>query len=267
MVVSIQATLSGYPGLILGNVVGSNIANVLLVGGVTAIVFPLLHDDPAIRRNAGIMVAAGVVFALMAVVSGAFTRVGGILLLGGFVVMMLLTAQSTLQAHRESDQSTPLDWVLGLPSRLGMILAFILAGVIMLPLGAERLVSSAVSIAAIFDVPEAVVGLTVLAIGTSLPELSTTVLAALERRSDIAIGAIVGSNTFNVLTIMGLTATVSSAPIEVSTRFLVMDIPVMLVSSSLLALYAWKARPMGRSIGVVMLVSYVAYLSTLYWVT
>lgn len=265
MVVSLQATLTGYPGLILGNVVGSNIANVLLVGGASACVYPLLHDDPAVRRNAMIMLASGFGFAAMAL-TGSITRGGGMALLGTFAVIMLLTARSTIQAKQDADPSTPLDWVLGLPSQLWMILAFILGGLIMLPLGADRLVSSAVSIAGRFGVPEAVVGLTVLAVGTSLPELSTTVLAALERRSDIAIGAIVGSNTFNVLTIMGLTATVSGQPIAVSPRFLVMDLPVMLLTSSVLAFYAWTARPLGRNAGVTMLLAYATYLGTLYFV-
>ena len=103
-----------------------------------------------------------------------------------------------------------------------------------------------------------------LAIGTSLPELTTTILAALERRSDVAIGAIVGSNTFNLLTIMGVTATLSPEPILVSSRFLSLDVPVMIGSSLVIAVFAWKARPIGRVAGAAMLVGYIVYLSGLY---
>lgn len=262
MVVSIQASLAGYPNLILGNVVGSNIANVLLVGGVSAVVYPLLHDDREVRRNIGLMSASLLAFAVLCA-TGSITRTAGLFLLGAFLVMIATTAGSTIRARMEADPSTPLDWVLGIPSRMGLISVFIVTGVAMLPLGAQLLVHSAVTIAQTFDVPETVIGLTVLAVGTSLPELTTTVLAALERRTDVAIGAIVGSNTFNVLAIMGLTASISPEPIVVSSRFLWLDVPVMLVTSGALGVLVWKARPVGRGGGIMMLLAYVAYLATL----
>ena len=177
--------------------------------------------------------------------------------------MMAATARSTIQAREESDPSTPLDWILGIPSRMTVIVMFIVFGTAMLPLGANLLVDSAVEIAQRFAVPEAVIGLTVLAVGTSLPELTTTVLAAMEKRSDVAIGAIVGSNTFNILTIMGLTATISPAPIQVSSRMIFLDIPFMLVTSAALGLAAIRGRAVGRRAGISMLVAYAAYLTTL----
>lgn len=262
MVVSVQASLTGYPNLILGNVVGSNIANVLMVGGASAAIFPLGHEDDAVRRNVRLMLAATAVFTVLCL-TGQITRPAGIALFVGFIAIIVTTAASTLQHHDQVDTSTPLDWVLGLPSRFLLISAFILIGIIMLPLGASRLVDSAVVIAARFDVPEAVVGLTVLAIGTSLPELVTTVLAALERRSDVAVGAIIGSNTFNILAIMGLTASLAPDPILVSGRFMALDLPVMIISSGVFAFCAWKGRLIGRRAGVGMLVAYVVYLGTL----
>lgn len=263
LVVSLRATVTGYPNLILGNVVGSNIANVLLVGGASALVFPLVHDDRALRRNVVIMSVALGGFSVLAAL-GQLGRIGGLILLGTFVAIMASTAGSTLREKKDADTSTPLDWVLGLPTRLSMIAMFILFGIVMLPLGAQLLVDSAVQIAETFDVSETVIGLTVLAIGTSLPELTTAVLAALERRSDVALGAIIGSNTFNVLAIMGVTASLSSDAIPVSSRFLMFDVPVMLGASGLLALFAWKARPLSRGGGIIMLLAYLAYLGTLY---
>jgi cation:H+ antiporter len=263
LVVSVQATFEGVPGLILGNVVGSNIANVLLVGGASALVFPLLHQDRAVRRNVVLMIMATLGFAAFAVM-GEIDRLMGVVLLGTFALILATTARSTLRAKKDADTSTPLDWVLGLPSRPGTITMFIVTGVVMLPLGAKLLVDSAIEIAETLQVPEPVVGLTVLAIGTSLPELTTTILAALERRSDIAIGAIVGSNTFNLLTIMGVTAILSPDPILVSDRFISLDVPVMIVSTVALAIFAWKGRPVGRVAGGAMLLAYILYLSGLY---
>ena len=263
LMVSVQATLTGVPGLILGNVVGSNIANVLLVGGAAALVYPLANDDRSVRRNFAIMMGATLLFGAFTLV-GEIDRVMGFVLFGGFLGVVLATARSTLLAQQDVDLSTPLDWVLGLPSRPVTIGVFIASGIVMLPLGAQLLVSSAVDIAATFDVPEPVIGLTVLAIGTSLPELTTTVLAAMERRSDVAIGAIVGSNTFNILTIMGITGMLSTEPIAVSRRFVTLDVPVMIVSSLLIATFAWTSRPIGRIAGAAMLLAYVGYLGALY---
>lgn len=263
LVVSVQATVEGYPDLILGNVVGSNIANVLLVGGASALVYPLLHDEREIRRNVGLMGASLVAFTLFAA-TGPIDRLHGAILFGSFVVMIAATARSTIRARRDSDPSTPLDWVLGIPSRLRLIVVFIVLGIVWLPLGASLLVDSAVAIATELGIPEAVVGLTILAVGTSLPELTTTVLAAMEQRSDVALGTIVGSNTFNILGIMGLTASISPEAIVVSSRMLLLDIPVMLTTSAILGLFVWRARPIGRRGGVVLLLSYVAYLATLW---
>lgn len=263
MVVSLQASLAGVPDLILGNVVGSNVANVLLVGGAAAVVCPLAHDDRQVGRNVGVMFAALLAFTAIAAMGPIGPR-AGLLLLTGFVIVMATTVRSTVLDRQPVDVSTPLDWVLGIPTHISMISLFVVTGVVMLPLGAKLLVDAAVEIAVSFSVPETVVGLTVLAIGTSLPELTTTVLAAMERRSDVAIGAIVGSNTFNVLAIMGLTASLSPTPIVASDRLLWLDMPVMLATSGALGLAAWKIWPIGRPVGVAMLLAYVAYLGTLY---
>ncbi|MBT8487443.1 MAG: calcium/sodium antiporter [Gemmatimonadetes bacterium] len=262
MLVSIQATITGVPDLILGNVVGSNIANVLLVGGASAVVYPLLHDDRELRRNVLLMSASLLAFTAFAATRDIGT-VDGVILLVAFFVMMAATARSTIQGRKERDPSTPLDWVLGIPSQMIVIGVFIVSGIVMLPLGANLLVDSAVQIAQRFEVPEAVIGLTVLAVGTSLPELTTTVLAAMERRSDVAIGAIIGSNTFNILTIMGLAAAISPSPIEVSSRMMFLDIPFMLVTSGALGIAALRGRSIGRRVGITMLVGYVVYLTTL----
>lgn len=263
LMVSVRAATTGFPNLILGNVVGSNTANVLLVGGAAAVIYPLLPDGAAVRRNVIVMVLSVVGFALLAAVNG-LGQVGGAILLMAFIGIMGLTARSTLQAQRNADLSTPMEWVLGVPVRPITIALFIGFGIVALPLGAILLVDSAVLIAQSFNVSETVIGLTVLALGTSLPELTTAVLAALERRSDVAIGAIIGSNTFNILMIMGVAAALSPEPIPVSTRFMVFDVPVMVLSSALLAAFAWKGWKIGRITGALLVVSYVAYMGALF---
>jgi len=265
LVVSVQATLDGYPGLILGNVVGSNIANVLLVGGASAAVYPLMHDDRDARRNIGLMAFSVLLFSALCVWID-LGQLAGAALLVIFLALMMSSLGSAFGGKEDRDSTTPLDWILGIPTRVASIALFIIVGVVFLPVGANLLVQSAIEMAARLDVSDTVVGLSILAIGTSLPELVTTVLAALERRTDVALGAIVGSNTFNVLAIMGVTAAMSSEPIPVSTRFLWLDLPVMLVTSLTLATVAWKARPIGRGWGISMLLAYCAYLSTLYLV-
>ena len=259
LVVSVQASLTGHPNLILGNVVGSNIANVLLVGGAAAAVFPLAMSGRDVRTTGSIMVAVSLLFAAICL-RGGIGRVEGLVLLGVFVITIASTARATIRAHVGEPESTPLDWVLGLPSQLPTIALFIVVGLIALPLGADFLVDAAVRIAEQFGVPETVVGLTVVAIGTSLPEVSTAVLAAAKRRPGMAVGTIIGSNTFNLVAIMGVTATISAEPVPVSARFLALDLPVMLVVTALLGLFAWLDREVGRSAGLTLLAAYLLYL-------
>jgi cation:H+ antiporter len=262
LVVSVRASLTGHPNLILGNVVGSNIANVLLVGGAAAAVYPMAMSGRDVRTTGSIMVAVSLFFAALCV-RGGIGRVEGLILLGVFVVTIASTARATIRAHQGEPESTPLDWVLGLPSQLPTIALFIVAGLVALPIGADFLVDAAVRIAERFGVSETVVGLSIVAIGTSLPEVTTSVLAAVKRRPGMAVGTIIGSNTFNLVAIMGITATISADPVPVSSRFLTLDLPVMLFTSALLGLFTWLDREVGRVAGLVLLTMYLLYLVAL----
>ncbi len=262
LVVTLQASLTGYPGLVLGNVVGSNIANVLLVAGAAAVVYPLGRGGGTERRDASIMMLASLGFALLCF-WGDLTRAGGVLLLAGLAVVLGATVRSTLRDHLSAETPTPLEWVLGLPSRVGMIVLFIVAGGLGLPVGASLMVDAAVEIAEGFGVPETVIGLTIVAVGTSLPELTTAVVAAVQQRTDVVAGTILGSNTLNVLAVMGLGAVVSAQPITISERLLRLDLPVMLGVGALLAALVLARRRIGRAAGVVFLGMYVTYLTAL----
>jgi len=264
LMVSIRASIAGYPNLILGNVVGSNIANVLLVGGAAAAVYPLRMRGRGVRLPAVGMLAASVAFAVLCA-SGHVTRLEGWLLLAGMAVVLVLTAIEAFKPQPAPDPATPIEWVLGVPSAIPTIALFIGIGVVALPLGAGLLVESAVEIAGRLGVSETVVGLTVVAVGTSLPEVTTTVVAAMRKRTSMAVGTIIGSNTFNLLGIMGIASVMSPEPVPVSSRFLTLDLPVMIAVSVALVGYALSGRSIGRKTGMTLLGAYLAYLVALYF--
>ncbi len=263
LVVSVRASLAGYPSLALGNVVGSNIVNVLVVAGAAAVVFPLRTRDAGIRRSGTTMMVASLLFAGLCVAGRGLSRVDGLVLLAVLAVAAAVTVLSTARTHQESDVSTPIEWVLGLPSRMPTILLFIAIGLVVLPLGADFLVDAAVQIAERRGVSETVIGLTVVAVGTSLPELATTLMAALRGKTGMVVGTVVGSNIFNALAIMGAAATLSRAPVSVAGRVLSLDVPVMLAAAGVLTAFIWLRRPIRRAAGVSLLAAYLAYLLAL----
>jgi cation:H+ antiporter len=263
LVVTLRASLTGFPGLVLGNAVGSNTANVLLVGGAAAVCYPLACGEGSVRRHAGVMVLVSIAFAL-ACLTGDLTRADGLLLLAGLVVVMGLKVRDTFAAYRNAEATIPMDWVLGLPSQKRMITTFLLLGIVGLPVGANLLVDAAEEIAGHLGVSDTVIGLTLVALGTSLPELATTVMAAFQKRTEVALGTIIGSNTFNILAILGVGASVSPAGIEISHRFLMLDLPVMLAASLVVSVFAFRRRSIGRRSGIVLLAGYVLYMATLF---
>lgn len=262
LMVSIRATISGYPNLILGNVVGSNIANVLLVGGAAVAVYPLRMRRHDVRAPGLAMLAASLLFAGLCL-SGDVSRFEGGVLLAGLLAVFGFTTIETVRSHKQAE-TTPLEWVLGVPSKIPTIVLFVVIGAVTLPLGADLLVDSAVQLADRFGVSETVIGLSIVAIGTSLPEVATTVLAAMRGRSGMALGTILGSNTFNLLAIMGIAAGMSAEPIPVSSRLLTFDLPVMIVAAVAMVTAGWFGRAVGRRTGVLLLAAYLLYLGALY---
>ena len=262
LLISIQSILAGVPGLALGNVVGSNTANILLVLGVPAIISGL-HAASDTRRSYLIMIGGSLVFIALAFV-GPFIWWHGLILLALLTYILLDTARSA-SAHRSSAADVPTEgieleeadpdmpwWKIGL---------FLSAGLAGLPLGADLLVDSSVAIATAYGVSETVIGLTLVAIGTSLPELATTVVAAIRRHADVALGNVIGSNMFNLLGIIGVSALVG--PIPVDPEILRFDIWVMLAASAVLAPFVLWRWSMGRLVGVIFIALYAGYLALL----
>jgi cation:H+ antiporter len=248
LLVSVQAALAGQPGLALGNAIGSNIANILLILGAGAVIAPLMLPARRMARDLGFMVGSAALFWLL-LLDGTVSRVDGAILLAGLALFLTL---AFLSGGSEVEEDAP-----ALPQHMAW--AMTLGGLICMVVGARLLVSSASSIARDFGVSEAVIGLTVVAIGTSLPELTTSVIAALRKQTDIAVGNVVGSNIFNILGIIGTTALIK--PIEAAPRFARLDMPVVMVTTLGLVAVALLVGRLPRFAGLAMLLAYLAYMA------
>ena len=268
MVVSAAAAIDNAPGLAIGNIVGSNIANILLVMGLPAIIAPLATKVTGVKRNAAIALALTGVFIWMGM-DGALTFNEGVALAIGIVVYIAYLAISARTAKDDPviAELTDVDHMEGLPKTAAMIAVYTLAGLVLLPVGARLIVDGGVGIAELFDVPEAVIGLTILAFGTSLPELATALVAALRRQADMAIGNVIGSNIFNICAVGGITgitatlATGQAAPVD--PEFIRFDFWVMGAAMLLAAVLVFSERPIGRLVGAIFALGYCAYLAAL----
>ena len=260
LMVSTMSALSGFPGIAIGNVVGSNIANVLLVLGVPVLIHPIVCDQEGLSKQASLLVAVSVLFLLMCAF-GSITFMGGLLLVFLLVVFLVLATRGTALLPMD-DAEEELDRVLGLPSYKSSITLFIVLGAVMLPLGADLVVEGAAGLAAGWGVSEAVIGLSLIALGTSLPELSTTVIAALHKSSDVAIGNVVGSNMFNILAILGITALLTDIPVD--PMFLRFDLWVMFACTVLLWIFILTKTTIRKPAGILFLAGYLGYMYSIY---
>ena len=261
--VTLQAVVQGHAGISIGNVVGSNIANALIVLGLPALITPIRATDDSTKLDIVWMLGASLLFVALCF-QGPLGWSKGLLLLGLLAIMLTHSVQ---RARREPDRlprELEFESLLGLPRRRRMIALFLGLGAVGLPLGAYLMVDGAVQLAAALGVTDAVIGLSVVALGTSLPELSTTVIAALRRHSDVAIGNVLGSNLFNLLAIMGIVAVFSPEPIAVPPAFLRFDLFAMLAASLALAALAWRGGAVSRPAGALLTGAYLAYVVVLY---
>ena len=267
LVTSVQAALGGSPGIAYGNIVGSNLANILLIVGISAILFPIAVASSALRRDAMVMLGVAVVFAGLAFVMP-MTRVVGavfVLALVGYIVMAFRqesasTAHGAVHEKAAAFEGVDPAVIPGTPRRSGLVLPLLLSvgGLVMVILGGTFLVKGAVTLAQSFGIPETVIGLTIVAIGTSMPELVTSVMAAIRRQSDVAFGNIVGSNIYNILGIGGTTALI--APTPVPPEIVRFDNLLMVGVSLLLVLFAATGLRIARWEGAVLLAGYCAYV-------
>jgi cation:H+ antiporter len=268
LVTSVQAALGGYPGVAYGNIVGSNIANVLLILGITSILCPIVVARSALKRDGLTMLAVAAVFVLLAALMPMGRAIGlaFLLALAGYIYLAFRQERGGAEHGAAYDKGEALLEAEGsfappVAAAQGSIvrpLLMALAGIGAVVAGGALLVDGAVSLARLFGVSETVIGLTIVAIGTSLPELVTSVMAALRRQTDVAFGNIVGSNIYNILGIGGATALVS--PGSVPAEIIRSDNLVMLGVSVLLIVFTFTGRRLDRWEGCVLLGGYASYL-------
>ena len=262
LLIAISAVGDNADGIALGNVVGSNTANILLVLGIPALMRALHTSECDTRKNYVFMLMASVLFIALAFL-GEFTVTSGLILLAA-LAFVLGVAFREARAHRKNGKDSDLDdieeadpdmpyWRIGI---------YLLLGLIGLPLGADLLVDNASIIARMYGVTDTVIGLTLVAIGTSLPELATTVMAALRRQADVALGNVIGSNMFNLLAIIGIATFVG--PITVDPAFLRVDLWVMLGASLVLVPFVFFKQDITRTWGIILSAIYVVYLVQLF---
>lgn len=262
LVVSIAAAARDQGAMALGNILGSNVANVLVVLGAPALIAAIRIDEgAALRAQLLFMLTASVLFTALCL-TGTLGRIGGVLLLGLLGAGIALTLAGRMQLIEFEAEEQALERVLGLPEATGWAPFFVLFGAAMLPLGADLAVSGATDLALAFGVSEAVVAASIIAFGTSLPELSVCLIAASQRQASMALGNVIGSNTINLLFVMGATAAL--APLPVDPGIMARDLPVMLACAGVLALLVHFSRGLGRRTGAMLLLGYVAYMVLLY---
>ncbi|RLJ51782.1 cation:H+ antiporter [Litoreibacter meonggei] len=255
LLIAIQAVIDDVPGLALGNVVGSNTANVLLVLGIPALFSGLPTSESKTQKSYLQMIAATLLFIAVSFF-GPITWVHALVLLAGMALILTDQFRDALNGRAAIAEEEPEGADPTMPSwKIG---AYLIAGLVGLPLGASLLVENASAIATRMGVSETVIGLTLVAVGTSLPELATTVVAAMRKHADVALGNVIGSNLFNLLVIIGIAGLVG--PIPVPEAFLRFDLWVMLASSLILIPIVFWQKDLGKRWGIALCTLYVIYI-------
>ncbi|NLX99098.1 MAG: calcium/sodium antiporter [Rhodopirellula sp.] len=265
LAVSIQASLAGQADIAIGNVVGSNICNVLLILGLSAVVAPLVVSSRLIRFDVPVMIVVSCLLPLMAL-DLRIGRIDGALL---FTAVVVYTAWLVVQSRRENKQIVDeFSGQLPGPPKAGwktvlLQVGLIALGLALLAIGSRLLVQGATAVARLLELSELIVGLTIVAVGTSLPELVTSVVAALRGARDIAVGNIVGSNIFNILAVLGLAAVLTPEGVAVSRSALLFDIPVMIAVAVACLPIFFTGATIARWEGFLFLAYYVFYTAYL----
>lgn len=253
LAVSIESALSGSSSIALGNVIGSNIANIGLILGITAMIQPMSVQPSLLKEQIPLMILISFVIWYMAS-DGVISLWDGLLLVSALIGFLVHSYRSS---NEDDEEPLPCDSA-ALQNRTWFCVLLIVAGLAGLVGGGMLFVDSAVEIARIFAVDEAIIGLTIVAIGTSMPELATSAVAALRKESDIAIGNIVGSNIFNILAILGIASMISPlSGLGLNTA----DYLVMIGFAIILLPMAWSGKTLSRPEGTVLLLGYLSYMA------
>ena len=255
--VSISAAVDGNNGISIGNVIGSNIMNVLVILGVTSVITTLTVKAATVKVDIPVMIGATLLMLLWGVIGGTINKVTGIVFLLGLATYIgyLIWYAKTTDASDEGEGIKDL--------KLWMIPLFILGGLGAIVLGSKLAVLGASNLAKVFGVSDRLIGLTIVALGTSLPELITSITAARKGNADIAIGNIVGSNIFNILFILGMTSVLIDLPFRARGANFLIDGIIALIVAVLLLVLVFREKKLGRGEGILMLLGYAAYFTYL----
>jgi len=259
LAVSVQSSWRGQGDLALGNVVGSNIFNVLFILGVSALVTPLIVAKQVIRQEVPVMILASVLLLVIAM-DGRIGRLDAVvlaILLLGYTVFLVV--QSRAQSRIDGGDATGIQPASGWDRHWIIQVALVLGGLGLLVLGSDRLVNAAVDFARAFGVSELVIGLTIVAAGTSMPEVATSVMASIRGHRDIAVGNVIGSNVFNILGVLGISGLVAPGFLEVAPTALAFDLPIMFAVALLCLPIFFTGSVITRGEGALLLACYVAY--------
>ncbi len=265
LVTCIEAAMKGAPDIAVGNVVGSNIANILLVAGAGAVFYPVVTSMDTFKREGGAVAIVTALLVAVAFIFGEVSKIVGILFLAVLTIYIWHTYYSAKLKPCDDDLEEEIEEIEKVAGKeitivFGLILTF--GGIAITVLGAKFLVSAAITIAEIFGVSEAIIGLTIVAIGTSLPELATAVIAGIRGHSDVSLGNILGSNIYNILGILGTTAVFY--PMQIPETILNFDIWVMVGATVMLIIVAITHLKITRWEGGILLICYIVYLYLLY---
>lgn len=263
ILVSIIASFNGNPGLAVGNAIGSNIANIGLVLGVTALITPLMVNSDTLRREFPLMLLV-MLLALVLVLDSRLGRIDGMILLGGLAMMIIWLVRLGRQRHYPEPMTSEFEREIPVIT-LKRALVLTVLGLIVLLVGSQMLVYGAINIAQRLGVSDLVIGLTIVAIGTSLPELAASIMSALKKEHDIAIGNILGSNMYNLLAVLAIPGIV--APVTLEASVLSRDFAFMIGLAIALFIFAYGFNRPGRINrfeGLLLLGAYFSYMLVLY---
>ncbi|MFC7368344.1 calcium/sodium antiporter [Vreelandella zhaodongensis] len=260
LVVSIDAAIRQQPDIAIGNIVGSNIGNILLILGLCAVIFPMSVQPLALRRDGVVVVGASLLFIVLAW-SGALGRWDAAILLAALTAYLIWAYRTERNQPLPATEmhSAEAEELTAIPSSTAMTVMALIVGLAMLIGGSQLLLYGAIGLAQAMGISEAVIGLTIVAVGTSLPEMAVSVIAALRRHADVAVGNILGSNIFNLLGILGISAFLQ--PLPIAERVSQFDQWVMLGAAGVLLLFLYTGMRLSRWEGAALLGGYAAYLA------
>lgn len=266
IIVSSAAALHGQVDLAIGTAIGSNIINILLILGLAALLHPFTVHSDILRREIPLMLIVSLLAGYV-LYDGELSLFDGVFLLTLAVLWLLFTVKITRLAERQGNDSLTREQMAELPREGSLPVAFLWLGIalIIMPMATRMVVDNATVLANFFAMSELTVGLTAIALGTSLPELATAIAGVRKGENDIAIGNIIGSNFFNIAIVLGIPALL--APGSFNPLAFTRDYGVMIVVSVIFALLCWRRRQIGRAAGALLTGGFIAWLAMLYWAT